>query len=213
MNYIVTVVLTFLLLLSACGVTQEAAVVAPRQELIKVSPLPAPSTPALTKGLKLGVVFRVLHDGTVAEVRILKSSGDRQWDAAVTDVMRQWRFSTNSNDTASDGQWYHYMFDVHMGEPITLTLGELVAAGQQEADSLYGLLNSGVAFASVARQFVSGSSSERGRFLGAVSIETYPERVRNELRKLHVNDFTPPLRLGNDYVIFMRFEDTENFPQ
>jgi hypothetical protein len=94
-----------------------------------------------------------------------------------------------------------------------LTLGELVAAGQHEADSLYELLNSGVTFASVARQFISGSSVERGRILGAVSIETYPERVRNELRKLDVNDFTHPLRLGTDYVIFMRFEDAENFPQ
>jgi hypothetical protein len=127
--------------------------------------------------------------------------------------MKQWRFSPNANDTTSDGHWYHYLFDVHVGEPIILTLGELVASGPQEADSLHELLNTGVAFASVAKQFVSGSSGERGRFLGAVCIDTYPERVRNELRKLNVNDFTRPLRLGKDYVIFMRFENTRNLPQ
>jgi TonB family protein len=202
MNYIATVVLAILLLLSACSVTQETGLVTPRQELVKVSSLPAPIAPASAMGLKLGVQFRVLHDGTVAEVRVLKSGGDQRWDSTVVEVMKQWRFSMSFDDTASGGHWYHYLFDVHIGQPLVLTLGELVAAGQQEADSLYELLNGGLTFASV-----------RGRFLGAVSIETYPERVRNELRKLHVNDFTHPLRLGKDYVIFMRFEDTKNLPQ
>lgn len=213
MNYSVIVVLASLLLLSACGAMQETGVVGQRQELVKVSPLPAPILPLPARGMKLGVQFRVLHDGAIAEVRLLNSGGDRQWDSTVVGVMEKWRFSPNSNDAPSEGHWYHYIFNLRTGEPIILTLGELVAVGQQEADSLYEVLNNGVAFDSVAKEFLPGSSGDRGRFLGAISIETYPERVRNELRKLHVNDFTHPLRLGKDYVIFMRFEDTRNLPQ
>jgi TonB family protein len=207
MNCTAIMLLVVLLLLAGCGVTQEAGVVFPHQELIEVSPLPPLEFPASGQGKKLGVLFRVLGDGTVAEVRMLKSGGDEHWDSAVVALMKHWRFSVNSGDSTGEGHWYHYLFDVRIGESIQLTLGELVAPARQVADSLYAILNNGVSFASLANQFASGSAGKRGGFLGSVDIQKYPEHVRNELRKLHVNDFTHPLRLGKDYVIFMRFAD------
>ncbi len=205
-NIVGTIALTVLLLLSGCIGIHETGVMVPRQELIKVSPLPPLVTPASTRGVKLGVLFRVLHDGRVAEVHILKSGADPQWDSTAIALMKQWRFSTIANDTMPDGHWIHYLFDVQVQEPIVMTLGELVSSRLQAADSLYALLN-GIAFDVISKQMTVGSSGEQGRFLGAVDIGTYPERVRNELRRVHVNGFTRPIRLGDSYVIYIRFPD------
>lgn len=205
-NIVGTTALTVLLLLSGCIGIHETGLMVPRQELIKVSPLPPLVTPTSTRGVKLGVLFRVLHDGRVAEVHILKSGAEPQWDSTAIELMKQWRFSAIAYDTMADGHWIHYLFDVQVQEPIVMTLGELVSSQLQVADSLYALLN-GMAFDVISKQMTVGSSGEQGRFLGAVDIGTYPERVRNELRRVHVNGFTRPIRLGDSYVIYIRFPD------
>jgi TonB family protein len=206
MNFAVTLVSAILLLLSGCAVREQAVVSKQPQELIKMSPLPALTSP-VPAVVRLRVLFRVLSDGTVAEVRVLKSSGDTGWDASAVDSMRRWRFSTVPQDTVSGGRLFLYLLVVHAEAPIVMTLGELVAAREQEADSLYALLKSGVAFDAIAKQIAVGSSGERGGFLGPVNIAIYPEQVRDELRTLSVNDFTHPIRLGNNYMIYVRFEN------
>jgi TonB family protein len=207
MNYAVTIALTALLLFSGCVVTQETGGLEPRQELVRMSPLPPLASSTSAGGVKVRVMFKVLGDGTVAEVRVLKSSGDAEWDASAIDSMKRWRFSTIPQDTVSAGRLFLYLLVVRAEAPVVMTLGELVAAKEQEADSLYALLKSGVAFDAIAKQIPVGSSGERGRFLGPVNIAIYPEQVRDELRTLSVNDFTHPIRLGHKYVIYLRFEN------
>ena len=207
MNFAKAIVLAVLLLVLGCAVSEEAGVFTQRQELVRMSLLPPLVFPASAEGARLRVLFRVLSDGTVAEVRILKSSGDSRWDASAVDSMKRWRFSTIPNDTVPGGRLFHYQLVVHVETPVVMTLGELIAAREQEADSLYVLLKSGVAFDSIMKRVHIGTFGERGRFLGSVNIATYPEQIRDELRTLRVNDFTRPLRLGHDYVIYLRFED------
>ena len=67
---------------------------------------------------------------------------------------------------------------------------------------MYELLDRDVPFASIAKP-----SGERAKFLGAVNLATYPQHVRDELRKLRIHHFTRPLRLGESYVIYVRFAE------
>jgi len=57
---------------------------------------------------------------------------------------------------------------------------------------------------------LKGSSGKLSKFLGTIDIVMYPKHVRDELRKLDVNEITRPLRLGADYIIYKRYE-SEHF--
>lgn len=206
-NIVGVITLAVILLISGCTGIHETGIPTSRQELVKVSPLPPLVSLASARGVKLGVLFRVLHDGTVAEVHILKSGADPDWNSAAVALMKQWRFSRIVDDTATEGHWIHYLFDVRVREPIVMTLGEIMCSRRQVADSLYMVLNTSGAFDVLSMQMVIGSYGDSGRFLGAVDIGTYPERVRNELRTLREHDFTRPIRLGDSYVIYFRFPD------
>jgi TonB family protein len=139
MKFAVTLVFAILLLLSGCAIGEQAAVSTQPQELIKMSPLPALASP-VPAVVRLRVLFRVLSDGTVAEVRILKSSGDAEWDASAVDSMKRWRFSSIANDTVEGGRLFHYLLSVRAETPVVMTLGELLVSRQQAADSLFSLL-------------------------------------------------------------------------
>ena len=193
-----------LLLLSGCVATQEME--APHQVLVKVSSLPAYSTQVSFADLHTRVAFRVLGDGTIAEVHVLESAADQKWNAMAVEMMKQWRFSAATGGTEPDGRWIQYALVIHTEDQVMMTLGEIVTSSKEEADSLYNLLDNEVPFASIAKQFTGASPEDRATFLGKVDIATYPQYVRDELRPLRLNHFTRPIRLGNSYVIYFRFE-------
>jgi TonB family protein len=191
------------MMLAGCGVTQQIPFEQP--ELISMSALPPAPAHSYVNQLKLNVLFRVLKDGTVTDVRILGTSGESKWDAAAIDSMKQWRFATAFDDTSTAGRWIRYTLVVGIQEPMVMNLGELVLSTQAEADSLYHLLETGIAFDTLARHVRKGSADEAGRYLGMIDIARYPGHVRDELRTLAESNFTHPIRVGHNYVIYKRF--------
>lgn len=210
MKYTMTFLLVILLMLTGCTVTRQVVDVDSRLELVSMSSLPPHPSITFAGKMKLNVVFRVLNDGTIAEVRVLGSSGYPDWDLAAIDSMKRWRFAVTTNGGSLSEHSIRYTIIVHAEESIVMTLSQLVAGNQREADSLYSLLKSGILFDTLAKQFRAGSSNELGRFLGAIDIARYPQHVREELRRLPANDFTHPLRLGETYLIFKRFPKIEH---
>ena len=215
MKYTLTFLLIILLMLTGCAVTTRVDDANSKLELVGMSSLPPQPSISLAGKLRLNVLFRVLNNGTVADVRMLGSSGDSEWDVLAIDSMKQWRFAVITSDSSTAEHWVRYTVIVHAEELNVMTLGQLVADSQQEADSLYALLKGRITFDTLAKQPRARSSNELGRFLGAIDIARYPQHVRNELRKLEVNDFTHPLRLGANYIIYKRFnhEGSSNLPQ
>jgi TonB family protein len=215
MNQLSNSIIGLLLFLAGCTGVQMLDTAVPRQELMSVSSVPAFAPGGFSGHLKLKAMFRVLSDGTVAEVVLLNSSGSSEWDSAAVDSMKQWRFTTLLNNDDSLGHWIRYSLVVITEEPMVMVLGEIAIAGKQKADSLYALLASGVEFDSMAKQIGTGSPSAQCRFLGETGIARFPQSVRDELRKLRMNDFTRPLKRGDSYVIYMRFnhDGLRNLPQ
>lgn len=195
----------FSLLFVGCATTQPETS-ADQPELVSMTSLPPVSTTYSMSGLKLNILFHLQNDGSVSEVKMMKSSGDPDWDRAAVDSMKLWRFTPSNAEKHGTERWIRNTIILQVQEPTVLTLGDLKAPSQQEADSLYALLQSGSDFETLQKQSEPGLSNPRGKFLGAVDIARYPKHVRDALRKLGLNEVTNPLRIGTSYVVFKRYK-------
>jgi len=198
-------VLVTLLLFIGCATTQHAPTPSGQQELVAMTPLPPLASISFLGGLKLNAMFRLQNDGSVAEVKLLRSSGDPSWDAGAIDSMKQWRFAPLPQDTAPADHWIRFAIVVQVQEPVVMNLGEISSPDQREADSLYVLLQHGASFDSLARRGRQAGSPETDWFFPSVNIARYPQYVREQLAGLRANTFTRPLRVGTKYMIYQRF--------
>jgi hypothetical protein len=203
MKYVAAVVFVSLI---GCIASEETLTPDGWPEVISMASLPA----LPQRELRLKVLFLVLDNGAVADVRLRGTSGDPHWDTLASESMRQWRFTPALHDSSPNGRWIQKRIIVEAESPVVMTLGEIVTSSKEQADSLYSLLRTGVDFDSLAGLSSTGSSGKLGKFLGRVDIVVYPKHVRDELRKLSTNEMTRPLRLGADYIIYKRY-DPERF--
>lgn len=198
------------LLLTGCATTRQAGAPSEEIEVISIAPLPPLPAGSSIGGLTLDVLFHVANDGTVLDARLLKPSGDTDWDSLAIQAMKNWRFAVAGVDTPPASRWSRHKVIVQVQEPIVMTLGELVSASQREADSLYTLIKKGVDFDTLAKRSRGEESVSYCRCPGAVEIARYPRQIREALMKLRINDVTRPLRLGPNYVIYKRFSERED---
>jgi TonB family protein len=170
-----------------------------------MSSLPGSLTGSMTGDLQIEVIFEVRRDGSIAGARMLHSSGDPVWDRAALTTMAGWHFAPVLSLDDSSTLAVRTRVIVHPEERIEMPLASLVVATQAEADALYQVLTSGASFDSLAATMRWDSTERRGRHLGITDIGRYPHHIRNELRGLRAGKITPPLRLGSEYVIFIRY--------
>jgi TonB family protein len=201
------IIILMLVLLAGCCGSRQVTIPEDSPDIISMTALPPYAYSLREIQLRLIVFFHLMDDGSVADVRLQSTSGDSEWDAAAIDSMKQWRFTELSPTSPPGGRWIRRAIVVQVQEPIVMTLGELVTDRKEEADSLYALLRSGIDFYTLAKRIREGTTTETGRFIGDVDIARFPEQVRNEVRKLRVNRFTHPIRVGDKYVIYQRFEN------
>ncbi len=197
LKYIIPAISITLLLLAGCGVTQEVAGPIERVELVSMTPLPPITLGSHQRGTTLNVLIHILPDGTVEDARMLRSSGDVEWDSLALQSMRQWRYVPYRRDSVPIGVWFRQQVVLKIQEPIIWTIGELVSSSPYEADSLYGLLEKGTDLDSLFR-----------RAIGTFDIARYPKNVRDALSRLDPGECTSPLRRGKEYVIYKRFEQS-----
>jgi TonB family protein len=198
-------VIVFCLLLAGCTASRQYTAPPDNYEVVSMSMLPPLPPGSFYGGVTLDVLFHISNDGTVLDARMLKSSGDVGWDSSAIQSMKKWRFAVTGKDTAPGAQWIRHKVVVQIQEPMVMTLGELMSASLEEADSLYSLIQKGEDFDSLARRSQGETAVSYCRCPGAVEIARYPLHIREELKKLRVNGVTRPLRLGPKYVIFKRF--------
>ncbi len=215
MRHTFVVIIALGILIPGCSATQQETVSPNQPEIISMTALP-PLGPGISyDGYRINVLFKIRSDGSVAEVRLLRSSGGSDWDAAAIDSMKQWHFTASPNGISEKERWIRSAVVVQAQQPSRLNLGEIRIGNREEADSLCALLENGVQFETLVRQPRPGTTTNVGNFLGFVDISRYPHHVRSELQKLSVNGHTQPLRIGSDYVIFKRFgpEGPRGLPQ
>jgi len=200
---IAPVVVVFLI---GCGTMQLAEIPIEGPELVRLTPLPPMSSLGPTGGLRLIVMLHVLKDGTVEEARIIGSSGVAEWDSLALQSIRQWQFTPARRNGEPIDIWIRQPIAIKPQEQTILTLAELALPTKREADSLYLLLENGADFDTLVSHSSIAYSRQYGGHLGAVDISVYPEHVRRELQKLSQGEFTPPLRVGERYLIYKRYK-------
>jgi TonB family protein len=193
--------------LVGCSAMQLAEIPTEAPELVRMTPLPPINSIIPRGGLKLIVMLLVLKDGSVGEARLVETSGVPEWDSVVLQAIRQWQFAPGRRDGVPADLWIRQPITVKPQEAIMLTLGALVRATLQEADSLHALLETGADFDSLVMRSSRSPSHQEGGFLGAVDIAVFPQHIRNELRRLSQGEFTPPLKMGDRYVIYRRYSN------
>jgi TonB family protein len=193
------------ILLAGCAALQQGEIVTEAPELVRMAPLPATNSPLPLGGFRLYVLLHVLADGTVGEARLLDSSGITEWDSLAIQSIKEWRFTPARRNGLPVDLWIRQPVIVQPQEPTIWVLGELVLTAREKADSLYALLQNGGDFDSLAKQWSEAPSRDRGGYLGRVDIGIYPLHVRDELRRLHEDESSRPIRVGDKYIIFKKF--------
>jgi TonB family protein len=196
-----------LVMLMSCTSMRPTDATADRTEVLSLAPLPPLTSKTHLWGVTLDVLFHLKSDGTVLGVKLLRSSGDEEWDTLAAHSMTEWRFAPLVTDGRVFDTWIKHRLIVQIQEPKVITIGELACARPEEADSLYSLATRGMDFTVLMSQVRQGLPDVACRCPGPVEIARYPRHIREELQKLKVNDMTPPLRLGPSFVIYKRFPD------
>jgi TonB family protein len=201
----VMLVIALIVVLGGCCTHREAMTPPETVDIVRMTSLPPIQQREYQPQFKVNVIFHVRKDGSVADVRVLSSSGDVQWDETAVDSMRNWRFSPLPPDSPDEGVFIRRTILVQIQESVFLTLGELYAGSREEADSFYTLLRQGYDFLELARESGAKTLTDMGGFVGMVNIARYPEQVRDRLRQLREHEITQPIRVGDTYVIYKRF--------
>ncbi len=194
-----------LLFLTGCATSNRGIAPEPKTELILLTPLPPLTSRAMAYGVKLNVMFHVLPDGTAKEVSLLNSSGDPDWDSLAVDSLRLWRFTPLTTEKVPRDRWVRYGVVVQAQEPVIMRLAEMVIPDPQRADSLFALLMEGSDFESLGAKALKGGTEGTWKPPELVNLARYPGHVREKLCSLRIDQFTEPIRIGLNYVIFKRF--------
>jgi len=156
--------------------------------------------------IELIVLFHVLEDGSFDDVRIVNTSGDSIWDQAAADSMKNWTL-TNPNPDSSN-YWVRRNVVVNLVQSEVMNIGELISDNKEEADLLYARLRAGESFHRLVNQTRETSSiGKDGYFRKEIQTSDYPAYVAMVLHKLNPGEFTQPINVNGEYIIYMRYGD------
>ncbi len=194
-----------LVCLWGCSVFQNSTKnIAPR--LLLQQPLPAVSS-KMQPGLKLSMDLYVKTDGTVGAVKLLNTSGDKNWDSLAIESIKKWQFTPAVVDDKDVGIWMRQTVVIEYMDPQIIPLAEIVCPTLEEADSVYEALDKGNDFGDLAVLHSIAKSKEQKGNLGKIDIRRYPENIRQELIKLQADEYTSPMEYGNNYIILKRLDE------
>jgi parvulin-like peptidyl-prolyl isomerase len=175
------------------------------QLLIQSQLPPIPET-ITQPNIELDIVMFVMEDGTVGKTRMLKGSGDAEWDSLALSSIKEWRFTPARMENKPVGSWFHMQSTLRYADPQYMNLAEILCTSEEEADSLYKVIEQGQNFKELAMRYSVDPSREMGGILGNVNINVFPDNIRRPLSILIINDYTKPIKYGDLYAIFKRLE-------
>jgi TonB family protein len=197
-------VLILIAALFLCGCATIPPVFAPDvfPQLVQQEPLPPWPFPSVDQEVALEIKIRIGSDGDVKDVSFLTPSLSREWNALALEKIRRWKFSPAIVDGRPVALWIRQTLRMRFEQAAYLRLAEIVCPDETTADSVLALLERGAPFDSLATVFSVSASRSQGGFLGDVDLRTLPLVIRHKLERLPTNDFSSPLSLGRNFVIY-----------
>lgn len=188
-----------------CSSTQQTADDSFPQILTR-TPLPVVPTSISQPYFEIDMVLFILEDGSVGNVKLRRASGDSAWDSLAVASIRQWHFVPARFESRIISTWFRLKLTIRYANPIYLPLAEILCNTRDDADSVYQQLLRGEDFSELAmRSSVAPSRLMRG-MLGEVDVNLYAENIFKAIQRLSVDEFTKPLKFGEQFVIFKRLQ-------
>lgn len=185
--------------LNGCTAKREAG------SPVETTELPVFEGEKETDYLELSVLFLLSEDGSVEDLQLVNSSGDALWDSAAIDSIKNWRFPPTSE---SEKKWVRRTVRIEIIPAEIINLGELVFRNKNEADLMYSRLRAGVSFERMVRETQQGNTLAReGRFRPDVETAEYPIKISQMLMKLEEGQYSKPVPMDGEYLIFKRYGD------
>jgi TonB family protein len=173
-------------------------------KLLFQTPLPAPPESVQDPPTTINLVVYILENGTVEQVRLLKSGGSSKWDSLISETIKQWKFTPARSNNAPISTWYYLRARLHYASPIIVSLSEILCTTKEVADSIYMALERGQEFNKLAREYSIDPSHENDGIIGEVNIYCYPENIQRILTHLDLEEYTQPIPYGDHYIVFKR---------
>jgi len=169
---------------------------------------PLPPIPASFSRLSfdLDMVLFIQEDGSVGKTRLLKGSGDTEWDSLAVESIKKWRFTPARTGNQPISAWFHLRTNVRYAELQMMNLAEILCTTREEADTVYKALEQEQDFGELAMKYSVAPTREMKGILGETNINMYPKNINEAIEKLSVNEYTKPIKYGDLYVIFKRLK-------
>jgi TonB family protein len=190
-----------------CVTTQPSEGTYIPPQLIEKVPLPSIPPSITSAKLEFTVKMQILENGIVGRAELQNSSGNALWDSAAVASFKQWRYSPARYQEKPIKMWISQKIVIHRTEPVILYLAEILCNSKEIADTVFIALKEGKDFVELALQYSISASREKLGILGRVDINRYNETIQNALKKLYIDEFTPPLAFGERYIIFKRMKE------
>lgn len=204
-----SVILICLLFLSGCSSIQQTT---NNHAPVLLVQHPFPSIPLSVSqpDVLLAADILIREDGSVADVKLHRGSGIKEWDAVAIATIRTWEYSpmrVNNNPVAC---WVNQKMRVRIAEPVLYSLSALLFPSYEIADSFYTYLVEGRKFEEVANSVSQFPALGKYIDIGKVDIHQYSEFIRTSLTNLSEGEFTKPIKYDDHYIIFKRAQSNRD---
>lgn len=174
-------------------------------QLLEINQLPSVPETIYSPNFVINAEMLVGENGSVSNVKLLNSSGDKEWDSLAVASIERWKFSPARLHDKPIKLLIRRKIKVKFANPVYMNLSEILCRTFDYADSAYQALKNGDDFGKVAERYsIESSNKMKGGSLGKVDIYRYPEEIQSQLLGLSENEFTEPISYGENYIIFKR---------
>ncbi|MFH0989957.1 MAG: TonB family protein [bacterium] len=156
---------------------------------------------------RIDILLFITEEGAVEKVRLLSSSGSLLWDSLAANIIRKWQFVPAHIQEKPAAIWLRLQASLKYESPSFMAIAEILCRTRDSIDSAYSELKQGKDFGAAASRYSIGSSRENMGALGMVNINCYASDIRRIIAKLRIDEFSEPLKYGEQYVIFKRLKE------
>lgn len=192
-------------LLAGCSSTHQTIYSALPHLLIQY-PLPDVSSKIYKANFSVNMIMYIDKNGNVKKVKLLGTSGDRTWDSLAENAIMKWKYSPAKINGEPVPAWIKQTAFLHFINPVYMHLGEILCKDKGIADTVYSALSKGVEFGVLAEKYSIAPSAKDSGNIGSVNINQYPGEIRDVISSLDINNFTGPMKFGDNYLIIIRYK-------
>lgn len=172
--------------------------------LLEQTELPTIPPDVISSEFYLTVKMMVNEKGEVAKVVLLNGLGIPEWDSTAVKSIKRWKYEPAKVDGTPVNLWLVQKVKVQVETPLYLSLSEIVCDSYDQAEIVMSKLRDGEDFGELALKYSKDVSKSRNGYIGKKDINLYPVNISRVLRNLSINQYTKPLQMGKQYVIFKR---------